>query len=357
MRYENDVCAGCGKKFCEGDDIVVCPECGTPQHRACYEKNNKCVNAQLHESGFMWKGNESVPEKEEMKETANEGENLVCPTCGHVNPPRVPYCEACGQKFTFFGVNILEKELELAKRDEEEAKRENGHADDAPKSEYAFEKEPENDIERMINARARIVAPGLTKQQEQEKLCAQPIKRVLVFISSNALQYVNKFRKIEAGKRTWNWAAFFFTPYWFFYRKLYKAGLIFLALRVALAVGAFPFATEANEIMKSFISAAQNNPDMTQAQLDAAMHGILNSVIPLYLFMGAMLLLSVISALVADKLYKKYVTEKLGFAETVTEPIMFSQYFLKFSSVNYFITALAIFVGNLLPNMIAQLFM
>ena len=352
MRYENDICAGCGKKFEEDDDIVVCPDCGTPQHRACYEKSGECVNARLHGTGFSWKGNETAAEKEEKKapQTADrEEENLVCPTCGHVNPPQSPYCEACGQKFTFFGVNILEKELQLAKKDEEEAKREPNH-----ENEERFN-ESETDIERMINARARIVAPGLTKEQEAERLCNQPIKRVLVFISSNPLKYINKFRKMEAGGKTWNWAAFFFSPYWFFYRKLYKVGLVFLSLRVALSIAAFPFITRANEAMQSFSAAIQNNPDMTQAQLESAMQGMLGNIVPIYLFLGAMLLLSIVSAVIGDKLYKNYVTEKLNFAQTITEPIMFSQYFLRFSSVNVFITALAIFVGSMLPGMIVQM--
>ena len=61
MRYENNICDGCKKKFNEGDDIVVCPVCGTPQHRECYEKNGKCVNAGLHESGFAWHGEVTTP--------------------------------------------------------------------------------------------------------------------------------------------------------------------------------------------------------------------------------------------------------------------------------------------------------
>ena len=31
--YNNCVCPVCKKQFEDGDDIVVCPECGTPHHR------------------------------------------------------------------------------------------------------------------------------------------------------------------------------------------------------------------------------------------------------------------------------------------------------------------------------------
>lgn len=36
MDYRGQHCPICGKEFCDGDDIVVCPECGTPYHRECY---------------------------------------------------------------------------------------------------------------------------------------------------------------------------------------------------------------------------------------------------------------------------------------------------------------------------------
>ena len=31
MDYRGQHCPICGKEFCDGDDIVVCPECGTPK--------------------------------------------------------------------------------------------------------------------------------------------------------------------------------------------------------------------------------------------------------------------------------------------------------------------------------------
>ena len=39
MKYTGIPCAACGKKFTAEDDVVVCPECGTPYHRACYRSS------------------------------------------------------------------------------------------------------------------------------------------------------------------------------------------------------------------------------------------------------------------------------------------------------------------------------
>lgn len=52
--YENDNCPVCGESFKEGDDIIACPECGTPHHRVCYNKTNTCANARMHGTYFSF---------------------------------------------------------------------------------------------------------------------------------------------------------------------------------------------------------------------------------------------------------------------------------------------------------------
>ena len=37
-KYYGCPCEGCGKPLTLQDDIVVCPDCGAPYHRVCYEK-------------------------------------------------------------------------------------------------------------------------------------------------------------------------------------------------------------------------------------------------------------------------------------------------------------------------------
>lgn len=351
MRYENNICDGCKQKFNEGDDIVVCPACGTPQHRECYEKNGKCVNAGLHESGFAWHGEVTTPlSKENSEKQAQENaQKLVCPTCGHENPPGSDFCEACGQKFTFFGVNLLEKEMRLNREiDEEDRLKE--EVQDAQNAIYSGMGTDE-DIERMIDARAKIVAPGLSKEQEQEVICSHPIKRVLVFISSNAVCYLNKFRKIEStGSLTWNWAAFFLTPYWFFYRKLYKAGTVFLSLRLALSVAMLPFMEKFQSVSESLIEAAKNST--TDAAFAALYDCFLKASVPVYILSFLVLALSVVSALVADRLYKKYVTRKLTEAEQLSDPLIFSHFFLKNSAVNTLAALLSLTAVYLVPNIV-----
>ena len=48
MKYSNYKCPVCNNQFTEDDDVVVCPECGTPHHRECYIQNGNCANADKH---------------------------------------------------------------------------------------------------------------------------------------------------------------------------------------------------------------------------------------------------------------------------------------------------------------------
>lgn len=88
--YTGKKCFSCGEVFKDGDDIVVCPECGTPYHRECYLKEGKCINDALHESGQSW----------EQTQESVESENIRCIRCGFENPPDKLFCEKCGTPLT-----------------------------------------------------------------------------------------------------------------------------------------------------------------------------------------------------------------------------------------------------------------
>lgn len=52
--FTGQECPICKKKFTAADDIVVCPECGTPHHRTCWQENGFCANQDQHADGFEW---------------------------------------------------------------------------------------------------------------------------------------------------------------------------------------------------------------------------------------------------------------------------------------------------------------
>lgn len=51
MNFKKYICPVCNNCFTDDDDVVVCPDCGTPHHRECWKKTGKCVNENLHGTG------------------------------------------------------------------------------------------------------------------------------------------------------------------------------------------------------------------------------------------------------------------------------------------------------------------
>ena len=90
IKYAGTKCIVCDEKFKDGDDVVVCPQCGTPYHRACYKKEGKCINTSLHENGGAWR-----PEYEPVADVIEKSDR-ICKKCGFENPEGTMYCEICG---------------------------------------------------------------------------------------------------------------------------------------------------------------------------------------------------------------------------------------------------------------------
>lgn len=82
FNYKNQTCPVCGETFKENDDIVVCPDCGTPYHRRCWAKNGGCVNADKHGTGFEWKPLFIAGVNDERNVA-----DITCPNCGREDAP------------------------------------------------------------------------------------------------------------------------------------------------------------------------------------------------------------------------------------------------------------------------------
>ena len=84
QEYVGQPCIVCGRPFDEQDDIVTCPECGTPYHRACWKQNGKCINEALHASGQSWIKQYQEQEKEKRAEErrAEEAEQAAARESG-----------------------------------------------------------------------------------------------------------------------------------------------------------------------------------------------------------------------------------------------------------------------------------
>ncbi len=201
--YLGTRCPVCEQRFGEGDDVVVCPDCGTPYHRACYRQAGHCVNQELHEKHEAWSPEDSRRREEERF----EGENSRrCGKCGTINPEDGIFCQICGYP------------LKSGEAAAEGADSQRGPQPIAP-----------NPYTTPYGG----ISPD-------ETLDGIPVRDLALFVGDNSHYFIPRFCDRHAAGRSaaWNWPAFLFRGLYFLYRKMYLAGAVLLILSLLISAPA-----------------------------------------------------------------------------------------------------------------------
>lgn len=281
MRYDNEKCPVCLDIFQSGDDIVVCPECGTPHHRECWKKNNLCGNSQSHEEGFMWQPENASSEESGFDQNKQLG--IICSVCGNNCPPDFNSCPVCS--------NPLNKPHE-------------SHNPEKFCGEEISFKTP-FDSERQIFFGSLPCPPDTA-------IDSVTAKDATIYIQVNSKRYITKY--LRNKKLSWNWGAFFFAPYWFFFRKIFKLGIVFASIFVALSI--LTTVTMGGEF-DTFMSLTQkigNTADVyswSQEQQKEYMDLFFNLMKACAPFIAANLLVRIACALSANPVYRKKMNEDI----------------------------------------------
>ena len=196
--YIGKKCIACEEAFKKDDEIVVCPDCGTPYHRECYKKEGKCINNTLHANNQSWN---SVQIKDEVK---NDDNKINCSKCGEENSSTTIFCTKCG--------NPLEIKI----------------GDQTP---------DKDGMPQFFNSMMMGLTPENTITPESE-IDGIKVKDFSTFIGSNPLYYLMNFVKTGKFNRkiSVNFAAFLFPDLYFFYRKMYLPGIIVYLLRMFISI-------------------------------------------------------------------------------------------------------------------------
>ncbi len=210
MKYKNQICPVCENKFNENDDIVVCPECGTPHHRDCYLSLGNCKNESLHQSGFSYK---SI----EVNDT---------------------------------GLDIL--------------------IDDEIKNNSAVEKTVEIKIdsenvnkENLQNVVRELLSSINGKTAEQIQIDGNEATFYEAAIKKNQNYYIPRFIVLEGTKKKFliNFSALFFPMAWCLYRKMYKFAIIAFCIYTALLSVAVAPILSNEEISNSIEICLEEDPE------------------------------------------------------------------------------------------------
>ena len=112
----------------------------------------------------------------------------------------------------------------------------------------------------------------------------------------------------DKKKITFNWAAFFFSPYWLFFRKLWKAGLIFMGLMLAVAL---PFTSKVEAFTTAYQAYSEAIYTSSQADITAALQNAASAMIPILPMLGIQFAMHIIAGFIANPLYKRSVVAKV----------------------------------------------
>lgn len=214
-RYTGNHCPVCEQAFTDEDDIVVCPDCGTPYHRACWQKVGACMHQSEHAAGFEWTP-EFGPEADAAAHAA------TCPNCGTHNAPGATRCSHCGVPLP---------------RPEDAQSQDTVNQGSGP----IYARNPgsynpnsgtgaRTEQGPHIDAFGAGMAGGIYRREvgPEDPIDGIKAKHWAIFLGRSPMYYLMQFFRMSETKRrvTFSFSAFFFGPAYLLYRKMWKEGIL-----------------------------------------------------------------------------------------------------------------------------------
>lgn len=264
MNYTNQLCAGCGKALDETSDVVVCPECGTPQHRECWMKENCCVSAMLHGDDYSWHPLPVEGVTDEEGEADDEG-NKVCPICGEKLPEETDICPVCGLDFRrSFGDNGM---------------------------------------------------PSGIEELRNTEVAGHKGSDLILYLRIGFRKYIPLFERFHNGGKSvsWNFGAFVFGAGWFFYRKINRVAVAVLAVSVAFSL-LFMFQSKKYAQQMAPIQAELQEGNVSDERAEELAPQVYKATGPVLLTLTPIFVLHLLCGLFANKIYYRKVMKDFELA-------------------------------------------
>ncbi len=201
--YRNCTCIGCKNTFEADDDIVVCPECGTPYHRDCWNAHGHCINTELHETGGSWQRPKT---EEEIKAEAEANAPVPCPNCGSKNDRNNIFCTQCGSSMK--------------------------------RSESLFGDDSTGNEEDSWTGRFPGIMGMENTVNSNEEIDGVKMQDVVDFVGKNTPYYISRFRFFRDQKKKIapNFVCMVFPQLWFAYRKMWLFTAIIIIAAFLLSI-------------------------------------------------------------------------------------------------------------------------
>ncbi len=258
MNYIGYDCPVCKKPFAEGDDIVVCPVCGAPHHRACYQQKGGCGLEENHAKGIAWEdqavppaggqpnGSQTDGSARAGRQNYSTGEGAMqrCPSCGSINPADGIFCQVCG--------TMMRRSAQ------------SGYGPSNP-----FEGQAPNQQYQNVYTASSFAPYG--GMNPEETIGEASVKEIATYIGPASGFYLSRFRLYKANNRSSSfcWSGFLFGFLYFFYRKVYRVAVPLLIIFLFSMIPSFVYSYEyLREISLQYASIPFPLPVITTPMLE-----------------------------------------------------------------------------------------
>jgi len=285
--FEGIECPACHIKLFDDDDIVVCPVCGAPYHRVCYDHFGQCVLASRHGTCAQWKrpsepGHMPPPPAGQTSPPSGDRVGRTCPRCGKVSTSDTLFCPYCGLAA---GQNQY------------------------PAPPGPGEMPPVGPFGMPWTPAPVFLRDPLGGVSPQENIDDIPVSEVASFVGQNTAHYIPRFAAIDkTGRRIhWNWAAFFLPGPWLLSRKCYLQGVAACLLQWACTMFFWPLLAAFTDLMQKYIPSDVTSSQQSYDILQRHMEEIPNNAY-LLLGMGLLLLLlvGIVFGMFGDLIYERH---------------------------------------------------
>ncbi len=274
-------CPYCQQPFTENDDVVVCPDCGTPVHRRCWAEVGHCINEDKHAEGFSWEIPYS-PEREAAEQKAREE-------------------EAARRTARTFG--------------------EGGQADTRPDG-LPFDNEYGNYASYTTGDHGEM-RPTMRVIGPEEMLGDFRVREYGDVIQKNKNKYIPKFFMMDRTKRnvTGNFAAFVFPTLWSAYRRMYGLALIIILLQFIIPLTALDsvveYYHEAFTLSREFVLTNGQDQEAAEAAMEDLMQKMPEPPLALRINHYVIMAIHVLMGIFANTIYKRRCEQLLTKAKAI----------------------------------------
>lgn len=274
MDFLGNHCPVCGKPFHADDDIVVCPDCGTPHHRACFDAVGHCAHQKRHAEGYDY-----------AEDDQNVNSNIVyCRSCGKENDKNAFFCKYCAAP--------------LSAADENRGSTPNPGtgAAGSPNAGYPYP---------FMDPLAGV--PGETDMGD-----GVTAGEIAKYVKQNTPYFVRVFNNIKEFNRSrFSFVGALFGGGYLLYRKMYKLGVILTALQLAMTI--VSIFVQQSTVYRDFLTQYSSASTVTQMFEYVSMLTTANQFVLYLPFIISIvnLVMHIVIGAVTNRLYFKHCKEQV----------------------------------------------